>query len=46
MSRAEERAWRAAADAVVLDRPELVEPGGAVLAEAEEITLAATLRGR
>lgn len=44
MTRAEERVWRAATDAVVLDRPELIEPGGMVVAEAESIALAAALR--
>ncbi|MBD2893559.1 hypothetical protein amrb99_24810 [Actinomadura sp. RB99] len=42
MSRAEEREWRAQIDAVVLDRPELIEPGGTVIREAEDITFAAS----
>ncbi|GAA4506361.1 hypothetical protein GCM10023191_063330 [Actinoallomurus oryzae] len=41
MSRAEERTWRAATDAVVLDRPELIAPGGIIIAEAEQITRSA-----
>ncbi|WP_329097023.1 hypothetical protein OG979_17495 [Actinomadura citrea] len=44
MSRAEERVWRTATTAVVLDRPDLLQWGGEVIAEAEEITLAAALR--
>lgn len=44
ISRVEERAWRAATEAVVLDRPELVQAGGTVLAEAEKIAIAAALR--
>lgn len=34
---AEERTWRAATDAVVLDRPELMTPSGQVVDEAERI---------
>lgn len=41
MMRAEERTWRAAVDAVVLDKPELIEPGGMVVAEAEAILFTA-----
>lgn len=41
MSRAEERVWRAATDAVVLNRPELIAPGGTIIAEAEAIALSA-----
>ncbi|MFF5265146.1 hypothetical protein ACFY4C_40210 [Actinomadura viridis] len=42
ISGAEERTWRAAFDAVVLDRPELVTPGGMVVDEAERITFTAS----
>ncbi|MBO2455864.1 hypothetical protein J4573_52930 [Actinomadura barringtoniae] len=41
MSLAEERTWRAATDAVVLDKPELNTPGGQVVAEVETILHAA-----
>lgn len=37
MTRAEERTWRGATDAVVLDRPELMTPGGQVVDAAERI---------
>jgi hypothetical protein len=37
MSRTEERTWRGAMDAVVLDRPELLTLGGQVVIEAEDI---------
>lgn len=37
LSLAEERAWRGATDAIVLDRPELVTPGGQVVDAAERI---------
>lgn len=42
MSATEERTWRAATNAVVLDRPELIEPGGMVVSEAERIAYLAS----
>ncbi|GLY87764.1 hypothetical protein [Actinoallomurus iriomotensis] len=41
MTLTEERAWRGATDAVVLDRPELATPGGQVVAEAERFLFSA-----